>query len=117
MCSLSVAQNDSRQDEAGQWVNGDPSFFNVTAWNALAERCADVLHKGDPVMVTGRLKQRSWENEAGEKRSTYNVMADVVAPDLRYIDAQLSSPRRVTDTRQAAAPPAQNYDYADDEPF
>jgi single-strand DNA-binding protein len=52
----------------GQWRDGDTSFFKVV-WLGQAENLADSLGKGDRVMVTGRLRQRSWETPEGDKRS------------------------------------------------
>ena len=45
----------------GEWRDGDTSFLKVNVWRGQAEHLADSLTKGDRVMVTGRLRQRSWE--------------------------------------------------------
>jgi Single-strand binding protein family len=58
-----------RVQQDGQWRDGDTSFFKVNVWRDQAEHLADSLGKGDRVMVTGRLRQRSWETPEGDKRS------------------------------------------------
>jgi single-strand DNA-binding protein len=57
-----------RVQQDGQWRDGDTSFFKVNVWRGQAENLAESLGKGDRVMVTGRLRQRSWETSEGEKR-------------------------------------------------
>jgi single-strand DNA-binding protein len=59
-----------RVQQDGQWRDGDTSFLKVNVWRGQAEHLADSLTKGDRVMVTGRLRQRSWETPEGEKRSS-----------------------------------------------
>jgi len=58
-----------RIQQDGQWRDGDTSFLKVNVWRGQAEHLADSLTKGDRVMVTGRLRQRSWETPEGDKRS------------------------------------------------
>ena len=66
--SFSIASN-KRFQVNGEWQE-ETSFFNVVAWRGIAEMAANVLEKGTPVVIKGRLEQRSWENAEGEKRST-----------------------------------------------
>jgi single-strand DNA-binding protein len=66
----------------GQWRDGDTSFFKVNVWRGQAEHLADSLSKGDRVMVTGRLRQRSWETPEGDKRSVTELEADEVGASL-----------------------------------
>jgi single stranded DNA-binding protein len=56
-----------RIQQDGEWRDGDTSFLRVNVWRGQAEHLADSLAKGDRVMVTGRLRQRSWETPEGEK--------------------------------------------------
>lgn len=65
------------------------SFFNVVCWRELAENAAESLHKGTRVIVTGRLEQRSWESQDGEKKSVVEIVADEVGPSLRWASAQV----------------------------
>jgi single-strand DNA-binding protein len=66
------------------------SFFDVTCWRQLAENIAESLTKGTRVVVYGRLEQRSWETGEGEKRSKVEIIADDVAPSLRWATAEIT---------------------------
>ncbi|MDP7598744.1 MAG: single-stranded DNA-binding protein [Acidimicrobiales bacterium] len=66
------------------------SFFDVTCWRDLAENVAESLSKGNRVVVYGRLDQQSWENDNGERRSKVEVIADEVAPSLRWATAEVT---------------------------
>src|SRR5215468_522007 len=68
--------------QSNEWEE-QTSFFNVVCWGSLAENVAESLPKGARVMVTGRLEQRSWETDNGEKRSIVEVIADEIGPSLR----------------------------------
>jgi len=65
------------------------SFFNVVAWADLGENAAASLNKGNRVVVTGRLEQRSYETREGEKRNITEVIADDLGPSLRWAQAQV----------------------------
>jgi single-strand DNA-binding protein len=67
-----------RIQQDGQWRDGDTSFFKVNVWRGQAEHLADSLAKGDRVMVTGRLRQRSWETPEGDQRSVTELEAEEV---------------------------------------
>lgn len=100
------------------------SFFDVVAWRELGENVVESIAKGTRVIVTGRLEQRSWETQDGDKRSKVEIVADEIGPSLKWATCQVvRNERRQADgvpasARQAAAPPAapSGYDY-DDEPF
>ena len=66
------------------------SFFDVVCWREMAENVAESIGKGTRVVVTGRLEQRSWETEQGEKRSVVEVVADEIAPSLRWATATVN---------------------------
>ena len=70
------------------------SFFDVTCWAQLAENVAESVQKGTRVLVTGRLDQRSWETEQGDKRSKVEVVADEIAPSLRWATATVTRNER-----------------------
>lgn len=116
LCTFSVAVN-RRYQQNGEWKE-DTSFFDVIAWRDLGDNVAESISKGDRVVVTGRLEQRSWENDAGDKRSKVEIVADDVAPSLRWATAQVSKVQRSSGSGQAGgtdAPPASTYE--DAEPF
>jgi single-strand DNA-binding protein len=68
--------------ETGEWQDGETSFYSVTCWRTLARNAATCLHKGEPVIVTGRMRVNNWETRAGEKRSEVVVDADTIGFDL-----------------------------------
>ncbi len=73
------------------------SFFNVIAWREMAENVSASLGKGQRVIVTGRLEQRSWETQDGEKRSVVEVVADEIGPSLRWATAEVTKTDRRSD--------------------
>src|ERR671926_1464795 len=76
--TFGVAVNRSWRNQQTQEWEEQTSFFNVVAWRQLAENVSASLTKGSRVVVSGRLEQRSWETESGEKRSVVEVVADDV---------------------------------------
>ena len=80
--------------EGGAWRDGQTSFFRVNAWRETAIHLAESLHKGDRVVVLGRLRQRSWETPEGERRSVTEIEADEVAASLRWATAKVERANR-----------------------
>jgi single-strand DNA-binding protein len=78
-----------RIQQDGEWRDGDTSFFKVNVWRSQAEHLADSLAKGDRLMVTGRLRQRSWETPKGDKRSVTEIEADEVGASLKFATAKV----------------------------
>lgn len=82
--SFGVAVNRSWRNQQTQEWEEQTSFFNVVAWRQLAENAQNSITKGTRVMVTGRLEQRSWETDQGEKRSIVEIVADDIAASMRF---------------------------------
>ena len=78
----------------GQWSDGDTLFLRCSAWRELADHAAESLSKGMRVIVTGRLKQRSYETTEGEKRTVFEVDADDVGPSLKWATAKIAKTSR-----------------------
>ena len=93
LASFGVAWNNRYKNNAGEQVE-DTSFFDVTCWRDLADNVAESIRKGDRVIVFGRLDQRSWETQDGDKRSKVEIVADEVAPSLRWATAKVEKIRR-----------------------
>lgn len=74
---------------SGQWRDGETTFLSVTCWRRLAQHAAASLHKGDGVIVQGRLLSRSFEDKEHQRRTTLEVEAIAVGPDLNRGTAQL----------------------------
>jgi single-strand DNA-binding protein len=92
VATIGVAVN-YRYQRNNEWVE-EASFFNVTAWGSLGENAAASLTKGARVIVTGRLQQRSYETQQGEKRSVVEIIADEIGPSLRWATAQVEKTSR-----------------------
>jgi len=82
-----------RNQQTNEWEE-QVSFFDIVCWRELAENVTESLTKGSRVMVSGRLDQRSWETQDGEKRSKVEVVADEVGPSLRWATAQVTKTER-----------------------
>ena len=82
-----------RNQQTNEWEE-QVSFFDIVCWRELAENVAESLTKGSRVMVSGRLDQRSWETDQGEKRSKVEVVADEIGPSLRWATAQVTKNER-----------------------
>ena len=94
--SFGVAVNRRWQNrQTNEWEEAT-SFFDVVAWGSLAENLAESVRRGDRVVVEGRLDQRSWENNQGEKRSKIEITANEVAPSLRWATVEISKTQRST---------------------
>jgi single-strand DNA-binding protein len=83
-----------RYKDGNEWKDRDTSWFNVVAWRELAENCAATLNRGNRVTVTGPIRQRSWEDKEGEKRTVYEINADEIAASLKYATARITKVRR-----------------------
>lgn len=77
ICKLRTASNERRRQEDGTFIDGETCFLTVTVFGPRAEQAAE-LTKGQRVLVTGRLAQRTWEQD-GQRRSDYELKADEIA--------------------------------------
>ncbi len=124
VANFGLAVNRRWQNRQTQEWEEKVSFFDITCWAQLAENAAESVAKGTRVTVTGRLDQRSWENQEGEKRSKVEIVADDVAVSLKWATAEVLKNERSAPggpnqggggyQKPAAAAPAYN---ADEEPF
>jgi single-strand DNA-binding protein len=81
--SFRLAHSFRRYDrQTGRWGDSPTSFYGVTCWRSLAEHCGDSLHKGDPVVVFGRLRIRDWRTEDGRPGKDAEIDAISVGHDL-----------------------------------
>ena len=110
VCGLRIANNTRRKDQAsGDWVD-KPNYFDVTIWGAIGENLAQRLGKGDRIVVDGRIEWREWEDNNGNKRQSYDIVADSVV-DMSASSGgsggsyQSDVPADTTGLDPAAAPP------------
>jgi single-strand DNA-binding protein len=73
-----------------EWKDGDSLFLTCNVWRQAAENVAESLQRGMRVIVSGRLRQRSYETKEGEKRTVYEVEVDDVGPSLRNASAKVN---------------------------
>ena len=94
VANFGLAVNRRWQNRQTQEWEEATSFFDVTCWQQLAENVAETIQKGTRIVVTGRLDQRSWETQDGDKRSKVEIVADDVAPSLRWATADITKNER-----------------------
>jgi single-strand DNA-binding protein len=83
-----------RDSQTGEWSDADTTFWDVTAFGQLAENICESLSKGTAVLVSGRAAQEEWQDKEGQKRRSMKVIADEVAPSLRWASAKISKATR-----------------------
>ena len=80
--------------QASEWKDGESLFLTCQAWKQLGENVAESLTQGTRVIVSGRLRQRSYETKEGEKRTVYELEVDEVGPSLRNASAKVTKAAR-----------------------
>jgi single-strand DNA-binding protein len=104
---LSIAVNRRWQNRQTQEWEERVSYFEVVGYGAMAENAANSLTKGARVIVSGRLEQRSWETENGDKRSIVEINADEIGPSLKWATAVVTrTPRAEGSNFQSSDRPA-----------
>ena len=107
-----VASTPRYLDKAtNEWKDGESLFLQCNIWRQAAENVAESLTKGMRVILTGRLKQRSYETKEGEKRTVFEVEVDEVGPSLRNATAKVTRTQRAAG---GAAAPAAADTFGDD---
>jgi single-strand DNA-binding protein len=95
VASFTVASSTRIMDkQTNEWKDGDTTFLRCNVWRQYAENVAESLQRGARVIVSGRLKQRSYETKEGEKRTVYEIEVDDVGPALRYATAKVTKVSR-----------------------
>jgi single-strand DNA-binding protein len=95
VANFTVAANDRRfNKETNTWEDAGATFLRATVWREFAEHVAESLSKGQRVIVTGTLKQRSWETDQGDTRYAYEVDAIEVGPSLKWATADVKKATR-----------------------
>jgi single-strand DNA-binding protein len=80
--------------QTNEWKDGEPLFLQCNIWRQAAENVAESLQRGARVIVTGRLRQRSYETREGEKRTVFELEVDEIGPSLRYATAKVQKMSR-----------------------
>jgi single-strand DNA-binding protein len=118
--------------QSNEWKDGEALFLRCNIWRQAAEHVAESLTRGTRVIVSGRLKQRSFETREGEKRTVIELEVDEIGPSLRYATAKVNKSARGSggggfggapsggapaDDPWASAPAAAGAGYSDEPPF
>jgi single-strand DNA-binding protein len=91
VANLTIASSSRVLDkDSGEWRDGEALFLRCTIWQQSAENLADSLTRGTRVIVTGRLRQRSFETREGEKRTSVELVVDEIGVSLRYAKVQIT---------------------------
>jgi single-strand DNA-binding protein len=88
--------------QSNEWKDGETLFLRAAVWREAAENVAESLTKGMRVIVTGRLKSRSYETKEGEKRTVIELEVDEIGPSLRYANAKVNRTQRSAQEGQGA---------------
>lgn len=95
VASFTVASTPRTFDrQSGEWKDGEALFMRCSIWRQAAENVAESLTRGARVIVSGRLKQRSYDTREGEKRTVIELEVDEVGPSLRYATAKVNKVSR-----------------------
>lgn len=125
MAKIRLAVNRRWRGQDGEWQEST-SFFTGTIWREQAEQVAESLQKGARVILSGRLEQRSWETQEGDKRSVVEIQIDEIGPSLRWATATVNKTQRQggdwssnqkTDSTPAPVPVAREDTGPDEAPF
>jgi single-strand DNA-binding protein len=134
VASFTVASTPRTFDKnSGEWKDGEALFMRCNVWRQVAENVTESLTRGSRVLVSGRLRQRSFETKEGEKRTVVELDVDEIGPSLRYATAKVNRVSRDNPSqgsgfggqqqRQQAAPdpwgsaPPAGGGYPDEPPF
>jgi single-strand DNA-binding protein len=132
VASFTVASTPRFLDKAtNEWKDGDSLFLSCNVWRQPAENVAESLMRGARVIVSGRLRQRSYETKEGVKRTVYEIEVDEVGPSLRYASAKVTRASRSAGSQAAsggqsggratddpwASEPADGGGFSDEPPF
>lgn len=110
VASFTVASTPRRFDKnSNAWVDGDPLFLRCNAWRQLGENIAESFRRGDRVIVTGSLKQRSFETREGEKRTVIELDVDEAGASVKFKTVTINAVER-TQAQQSQRPAADPWD-------
>ncbi|GAA1879116.1 single-stranded DNA-binding protein [Asanoa iriomotensis] len=102
--------------QSNEWRDGEPLFLSCSIWRQPAENVAESLSRGSRVIVTGRLRQRTYETREGEKRTVIELEADEIGPSLRYATAAVRKMDRAAGRAAPETSPGSSR-AADDDPW
>ncbi len=95
VASFTIAANDRKYDQATKsWIDGDATFLRCTLWRQAAENAAEGLPRGTRVLAIGSLRQRSFENREGEKKTVLELDVDELGPSVKWASVKVTKADR-----------------------
>lgn len=88
--------------QSNEWKDGETLFLRASIWKEAAENTAESLTKGTRVIVSGRLKSRTYDTKEGEKRTVMELEVDEIGPSLKYANAKVNRTQRSGGQQQPA---------------
>jgi single-strand DNA-binding protein len=105
VANFRIAASERVKDEStGEWKDSDPVFLGCTAWRDMGENVCEHLRKGDLVLITGKLKQRTYETKEGEKRTVTEVDVSNIGKSLKWKDKGNGSRKPARDYDDSQVP-------------
>ncbi len=101
-----VASNSRRRTPEGAWEAGNSLFVNVNCWGRVMDGASGVLIKGDPVVVVGHLYTSEYDDKEGNRRSSVEVRATAVGPDLTRATVRIEQRKRTEDEAEPSTEPS-----------
>lgn len=99
VASFTVASTPRKLDKAtGEWSDGDPLFMRCSVWRNQAESITESLPRGTRVIVTGKLRQRSFDDREGNKRTVVEMDVDEIGPSLKFATCKVNKVTRGSDS-------------------
>jgi single-strand DNA-binding protein len=93
--TLRVAVTPRKQNaKTGEWEDGQPQFFDVSAWGQLAEHCAEHLSRGQRIVAEGEWESRSWEGNDGTTQESVALIARDLGPSMLFLGARVVKTER-----------------------
>jgi single-strand DNA-binding protein len=110
VANFSVAVTPQTYDaDSKSWKDGEATFYRVAAWRSLGEHIGASLHKGDRVLVLGNLKQRSYQDREGNQRTSFEIDATAVGPEMKWATVVINKSTRGGAPAQQQPPQQQGY--------
>lgn len=117
VCSFTIASNPRIWDrDTNGWKDGEPFFLRCSVWRQQAESVAESLSRGTRVIATGKLSQRSYETQSGEKRTVVEMTVDEIGPSLLWATAKVEKVQR-SGGQQQSRPAQQKRPQPADDPW
>lgn len=101
--SARIVAKDRVRDQNGVWADGEPCFLDLVLFGMGAENAAESILSGDTIVVSGKLQMREWTNDQGEKRTSYQIVADSIGMSMKWNPAPSQKKDRATEKPQTAA--------------